>query len=214
MAGPDVTKTAGSVFSFLKSAFVDEVPDAPMKATTRSDVAISSASRPTHVEIDPDVLAKLEKRLQGDLPPVYAKFMEDFESLREAVPDETMRFRAALKTSKASAKEILDALGVLSHTMETAWSDFHKTFEEKKTKVLGQLQTGLVSTDELLKQKDAQLQALQEEIVSLRAKRSADETHLADEERRIDATKVRFEAAHAQVSGRLESQFNRIKGMQ
>jgi len=231
-----VTEQKGSIFGFLKNAFTEEVPDrpepegakqappaarspAPGQQTNAVHVGVSGAAPvPVHLGVgpaEPDAaaLTKLEARLQQSLPPVYAAFMEQYDALREVISDETIRFKAALKTSHANADQIIAALDQLLSSMEAAHKDFSNSFEGNKGKILGQLQQSIDATLELIKTREQQVQAIQNEIASLHAKRDNDGARAVSETARLEHIRAGFEAAHAQVVGRLTAQKNRITAM-
>ncbi len=205
----------GSIFGFLKNALTEEVPDEPAKAHAAAPPAKGTA--PAHqtpavhvaasaVEADPAALAKLDNRLQASLPPVYASFMEQYGALQDVIPDETVRFKAALKTSHANADAIIAALDQLLSSMEQAHSDFLHSFEASKGKILGDLQQSIDATADLIKTREQQVQAIQAEIASLQAKREHDSARSQSESSRLEETRSGFEAALAQVVGRLTAQ--------
>ena len=162
---------------------------------------------------DAAALAKLEARLQQSVPPVYAAFMEQYDALRDVIADETVRFKAALKTSHANADQIIASLDQLLSSMDTAHNDFTKSFEGNKGKVLGQLEQAINATQELIKTREQQVQAIQNEIASLHAKVDTDSARAQSEGTRLEGIRAGFEVAHAQVVGRLTAQKNRIAAM-
>lgn len=210
---------SGGFLGFVKNAFVEDVPDAPKAAPIREsgpppppvpqtplgDWKMQSAAPPA-VAPDANALAKLEAKLQATLPPIYVAFMEQYEGLRDVIPDDGMRFKAALKTSKSSVEQLNGALDTLLNTMQSALSEFDKSFEENKNKVVTNAQQSIAATNGLIQTREQQLVAIQEEIDSLRAKRTNEQERLATEERRLEGIRGGFQAAHAQVVGRLNQQ--------
>lgn len=162
---------------------------------------------------DPAALAKLQNLLAQSVPPVYGAFMEQYQALAEVIPDEGTRFRAALKTSKASSEQLLAALDQVSATLNHARDDFEQSFERNRQSVVGQAESSLKATDELIASKEGQLKALQDELVALRGKRDYDARQLTSENQRLQLIRGGFEAAHAQVLANLNSQKSRITSM-
>ena len=219
-----MTEEKKSIFGFLKDALTEEVPDEPPKEKAHPAAPAAKSPAPAHqtpavhvaagaVEADPAMLAKLDNRLQASLPPVYAAFMEQYGALQDVIADETVRFKAALKTSHANADAIVAALDQLLSSMEQAHTDFMHTFEANKGKILGDLQQSIDATTDLIKTREQQVQAIQAEIASLHAKRDHDAARSESETTRLEGTRAGFEAALAQVVGRLTAQKNRIAAM-
>jgi hypothetical protein len=229
-----VTEQKSSIFGFLKNALTEEVPDGPEPAAGKPGQPPGKSPAPAfqtnavHVGVggvavphagvapaapDGAALAKLEARLQQSVPPVYAAFMEQYDALRDVIADETVRFKAALKTSHANADQIIASLDQLLSSMDTAHNDFTKSFEGNKGKVLGQLEQAITATQELIKTREQQVQAIQNEIASLHAKVDTDAARAQSEGTRLEGIRAGFEAAHAQVVGRLTAQKNRIAAM-
>src|SRR5271156_1982989 len=78
---------------------------APAPAMPAAPTWAASGSAPA--EPDPEVLSKLEARLQKNCPPAYTSFMEQYEALRDVIVDETTRFKAALKTSHLTPPQLV-----------------------------------------------------------------------------------------------------------
>ena len=210
-----------SIFEKVKSAFVEEVPD-PKAQETHSAVKNTSTEVPAVVssggafhkaDVDPQALAKLEDALTQAMPSLYTHFNEQFESLREVIPDEITRFKAALKTSHATAEQILSALEQLFRVLEHAKSEFMDQFTANLNKVKMAAEQSLAATDELIKSKEAQLKAIQDEIASHRSKREADVQHLNSEQTHLEGVRDSFQAALAQVTNRLTIQKEKISAM-
>lgn len=159
---------------------------------------------------DPQVLAKLEAKLAASLPPVYASFLEQYEQLRDVIPDEGMRFKAALKTSKATPDQLATAVDQLLQTMQNQATEFAKSFETNKANIIGQFQSSLKATEDLVDSREQQRKAIDEEIVSLRTKLQTDTERMQNEEHRLDGIRAGFTAAHTQVLDRLNQQKQHI----
>ena len=209
------------IMGFLENVgIVETTPDAPAPpARTTRNTPIPAApaphfaAAPTNGVADPEVLGNLERRLQKNCPAAYTSFMEQYENLKEVIPDDSMRFKAALKASHTTAEALVDALTQLAGVMDTAGTEFTHTYEEMRRKKLGEAEALLKSTDEQITSYEAQLKSIQETIASLRTKRSADEQAMQAEAGKIETTRANFEAAHAQVVGRLNAQKSRVLAM-
>jgi predicted nucleic acid-binding Zn-ribbon protein len=185
----------------IASVFTDDVPDKPASRNTplpppppgQAPVFQSTGAVP-----DQKALASLEARLQAAVPAPYAAFLEMFTSLAEDIPDEAKRVKVALKTSKTTVDQVVASLDQLVATMDTAAKEFNHSLDEKL-----QAHEALESS---IKAKEEQLHHLQEEITALHERSVGEQT-------KISQVKSGFEAAHAQVVGRLQSQKTRIAGM-
>lgn len=182
-------------------------------ATVVKPKPASSAPSPSTATADPKTLEKLEARLQKNCPPAYTSFMEQYENLREVIPDEVMRFKAALKASHTTSEQLVDAIDHLIATMDTARSDFQHTFDESRQAKIGSAEATLHATEEQIASYEKQLQTVQETIASLRTKLETDRQAIAAEQAKIESVRVNFEAAHAQVVGHLNAQKSRVQTM-
>jgi predicted nucleic acid-binding Zn-ribbon protein len=211
-------KKAGGFMKLLNSVgLADEVPSPSHEAPppTRGASApvmpagatVLGAITPTPTAgPDPEVLAKLEARLQKNCPPAYASFMEQYEALQDVIPDETTRFKAALKTSHLTTPQLVEALGQLAGTMESAHQDFQHQLEGTRAAKIGAVEASI-------KDADAQIAAHEEQLTALRAKREADMQTLHTETVRIETVRASFETAYAHVLSRLTAQKSRVQNM-
>lgn len=212
-----MTEKKGGALGFLRDLVVADVPD----PTSPRDTPVPEAPRDYHSGTsphapgiaDPQALAKLEQKLQASVPPGYAAFMEQYEALKEDLPDERTRFKVALKTSHTTAEQIVAALDQFLSVMERASSEFNHSYEETKAKRLGAAQDSIAATDELIKSNEDQIATIQNTIKSLRTKRDTDAQGMQNEAARLEGVRAGFEAAHAQVINRLTTQKNRIASM-
>lgn len=221
-----MTEEKKSVLGFLKGLVAEEVPDRSRPApTTATTEAQEHAHAPAHATTSPtapvlhaaapdaQALAKLEARVQGALPPAYATFMETYESLREDIPDERTRFRVALKTSHTTADQVYAAIDQLIGVMDAARAEFSRSFEENKSRRVGEAQRAIFATEAKIASGEAELKALQEGVAALRAKRDADTQGMQAETERLEEVRAGFESAHAQVFGRLAAHKNNVANM-
>ena len=180
-------------------------PPAPAPGAARSGA--SSAA------VDPNVLKKLEDKLQAAAPPIYLTVMEQFSVLADVIPDEGTRMKAALKTSKCSAHQLVEALDQLTVAMQHAQEEFEASFQHNKTAQLAQIQQSIVATDDLIKSREAQIRAMQEELIALHATRDTNALRAQTEEQRLDGIRASFLVALAKVTERLGFQKSRVSSM-
>ena len=222
----EASKKTG-VFGFLKTLVAEEVPDKPSGARNtplppappvehhygESGGYAPSGEVARSAGPDPQALAKLESRLQGACPAPYAAFMEQYEALKEDIADERTRFKVALKTTHTTQDQITGGLDTLLGVMDSAKSEFMHSWDDNKKKRVSEADKSIASSDELIKSSEEQIKAIQEKIASLRTKHDTDVENVKEEIRRLDAIRGGFEAAHAQVVGKLTDQKNRINAM-
>ena len=207
-----------SLFGGIRSLFVEEVPEhtgqtAPITITTaRPEPPVTFGAPPAQNTVTPDpaVIAKLEAKLQSKMPSIYQAFMDQYETLRDVIPDETTRFKAALKTSKTTPELLAGAVDNLIQVMQDAQQEFTKSFEDNKGKVLSQAQQSIAATEGLIETREKQIKAIEEEIASLRTKLQTDRDQAKSEEQRFEGIRASFAAAHAQVVSKLTAQRHHI----
>jgi hypothetical protein len=209
-----------SFLNTLRGAFVDDVPDAaPVEAAPAKTARGSQPSPPPAAPAapsavaDPAALAKLEGRLQGAIPPIYAAFMDAMGQLSDVIPDEAMRFKAALKMSKAASADLIAALDAMSAEMNVALKEFDAKFDAQKAKVEGAANESIAATEALIQSRASQLKAIEDEIVSLNSKLQVDQEKLRSEQARLMGISAGFDAAHATIVARLQTQKTGIASM-
>ncbi len=211
-------KKGGGFLGLLANiGLAEEVPDAPAPRNTPVPGAPPRNTPLPQVQIqataDPAVLARLETRLQKNCPAPYTAFMEQYENLKEIIPDEAMRFKAALKASHTTTDQLIDAVGQLIGVMDAASTEFSHDYEENRSKQLGAAEASIKATDDLIASNEQQLKAIQDTITALHAKRETDVQQMQAKSIEIETVRARFEAAHRQVTSRLQAQKSRVEGM-
>ncbi len=212
-----MTDTKKKFLGFLANiGLAEEVPDAPVpkpQGGPPRNTPLPPAPHAQSAAADPEVLARLEARLQKNCPAPYLAFMEQYENLKEIIPDDAMRFKAALKASHTSAPQLVDALGQLVGVMDAASAEFSHDYEQNRTRQLGEAEASLKATDDLIASSEQQLKSIEDTIASLHTKRTTDAQAMADKAQKIESVRASFEAAHQQVVGRLQAQKTRVEGM-
>ncbi len=139
--------------------------------------------------------------------------METYQSLTEDIPDERTRFKVALKTSKTSADHILAALDQLLNVMKDAKEKFARGHEARAQEKLGASQQLIQSINEQLASKREQIAALNVEMDALNEQVITATREQSEERDHLIQVQSGFEAAHAQVIGRLNDQKNRVSSL-
>lgn len=186
----------------------------PSKASTPITSApsifsgLSSGVTVSHVAAspDPEIVRRLEARLQTGMPQVYVQFLQQYETLREVIPDETTLFRAALKSSHCSLEQLTQALDQLLSMLATAEEEFNKSLEVNRSSSLQVIQKNVAAVQKGIADHNAQIQVLQQEVTKLTEQGRFLDTSLRDEEQRFDTLHLGFLASLDEVRKKLESQ--------
>jgi hypothetical protein len=160
--------------------------------------------------VDSAAVTKIETRLQSAAPAIYVAFTEQADALKDVIPDETTRLRAAMKTSHATPEQIGGAIDGLLVVAGAVLTEFNQSFEAKRTASTSaateQIETGKLQVATL----ESQLKELQERIATYHTQIVASEAKLAADAARFETVKQGFQAAHAQVVARLNADKQRI----
>ncbi len=210
----------------LGSAFLDlfstEVPDKPKVRNTPIPGAPRNTPLPpapsgdfhsTTGKVDEKALASLEARLRESLPADYAAFMETYQSLAEDIPDERTRFKVALKTSKMDAGHVTAAIDHLLEVMNDAKLKFDKGHEARSVEKLGHARELVQTIQQQISDKQSQVTSLNAEIQALNDQGVTAAREEREERDHLAQVQAGFEAAHAQVIGRLNDQKNRVTSL-
>jgi hypothetical protein len=204
-----------SAWGFIKGAFIETVPDgskpAPSGASGTGIVTRITPvpSAPTSAA-DPDVIAKLEARLQKAAPPAYLTYMEQCAALEEVIPDETTRIKAALKTSKCSKADLLSSIEVLLQAMEHAKDEFEGSFKKNRDAKLAEIQQTVTDGDSKIKNYEDQISSLQIQLEVAKTARAQAALQQTGESQRLEGIHSSFLAAYAQVTAHLSAQKTQI----
>ncbi len=196
-----------SLLGTLKGAiFEDEVPKAGPPPARDPMVVTPPGGAQAAAAADPNALAKLEARLKREMPPAFTTFLEKVAELAEVIPDESMRFKAAMKTSHTTPAELAQALEHLAGVLTAARTEFLNTFQATRESASSAKQQQLSATEATIVTREGQIKAIQEEIASLRAKIETDRREMQAEEHRLETIHHGFEAAHHEVASRIQAQ--------
>lgn len=198
-----------------KAGLLEDVParaSVDTKAQTPS-VTVNQSAPKTNVLPDQSIVSRLGELLQNHLPPVYATFMEKYEDLKDIIPDETTRFRAALKTSKANTDQLLTAMDDMVKVLDSARDSFERDWKQNRERILGDLQKSIASHDEAMHSMETQISELQKELATRQSVVNEAGARILSETDRLNRIHDGFSAAHSQVAGQIISQKSRISSM-
>lgn len=211
-----MTETAKktSLLNSIKDAFWEEDPHKPAGAQkpppagpsvrntpipTYSPVALPMATLATPQDPDPAALAKLHGLLQTAVSPSYAAFTTQYEALKDVVTDDTVRFRAALKTSGCTIADLEQAVDTLLQRAATADKEFDTSFESNQASKLNVIKAEINTKNEALER-------LKNQVATLSAEINQSTEKLHGEGARFQGIQQGFKAALAQVVGELNAQ--------
>jgi len=132
--------------------------------------------------------------------------MAQYDGFLDVIPEEGMRFKAALKASQTTVEDITTAVDGMAGALTDAHDRFTATYEMNKKKATEAATAQVEATQKLIESRRQQLAAIESEIKSLQGKLQTDLEAIKVEETRIEGTRIGFEAAYAQISGELNAQ--------
>lgn len=203
----------------LRSLVVEEVPEPKgheaKAAPVREPVVQRPMSFPTFVPAppipmgsvtDPAIVQKLEAIVQQNMPPAYVKFLAQYEALKEIISDPGTLFLASMKASGCTLEQLTQAVDQILGVLDQKAKEFGQTFETNKGVTLGAVQQSILSTQQTIKDRMTQMDAIQKEITGLHAQEQEQTARYQVEEQRLLGIRQGFDASMADVRGRLESQ--------
>lgn len=161
-------------------------------------------------EPDPAALARLEAKLSTVTPPQYTAVMTQFQNLSDVIVDESLRFKAALKTAGVSLADLSAAVGAMIDAMNAAAKTFDDSSAANSARVAASLEGERSKSDSLIRERQVAIEKLQTEIDAISAELSTRESQAQQDASRIESVTIGFKAAHAVVVKRLNEQKSNI----
>jgi chromosome segregation ATPase len=217
-----------SILGKVGSFFVEEVPDEkpqdglppPAQSTMQSSVPPFAPSVTSAVPVDPERAKQLDDAAMAQLSAAmekvagsYAEFSTDMEVLAEAVPDENLRLKAAVKmlgkkgvTVSKILSDVDACLGALESENRTFKAATQEQIDQRvgsKRKAVEQLKTDIAA-------KQAQITALQNDIAALQGKLGTAASEIKSEEDNITVVQDRFSYVFTNMRASLTAQRARI----
>lgn len=218
--------------SWLKGVFVEQVPDdgppAAQPAPTPTPAAaplpgMMAAAVPPPVAVpSPDIerIRALDSTaqktfidaLEKDDAPLFEELSGTLESLREAIPDEGARIKAALKllAKKATVMQIITDYDKSVGTLESTFREFEKDSKRQADARVGSKRQAVESYGQQIQTLNQQLETLRTQIADLVAKRDAEQSGIATEEAKVALVQQRFELAFNTLRNEIQSQRAKI----
>jgi hypothetical protein len=217
---PEGKGLLGSVMGALfeaEEAATDSANSAPAKVSSvvQPPIVTSTAGgmQPASAGIDPDLLNKIRVGTYG-ISSEYVTFMDAAKLLEGIIPDEGMRLKAALASSKVSSTQIARSITTthgkaLSDVVAQYKSERDKKF--KKDVADKQAESTRLGTEiQALEKQAADIQAI---IQSNRAKQAALSGEAESARILIEGADDNFAVAQSAVSAELAALANKIKSL-
>jgi hypothetical protein len=192
------------IFKSLVSVLVQDIPDAPEKEETLEAKGVASL-KPKQVPVDPkyeEILTQAMQDRRMKTSADYLGFMESVASLSSIIPDESMRFKAVLQTSKTTTDAVAKSIDYYVGILEKEKKDFNESVKTEKEAKISINKNRITEIDEQL----SVLERLQSEKTELLKKIAADET-------KLDTIKKDYSSAFDAVVARLMSDKTKMEAI-
>jgi chromosome segregation ATPase len=133
--------------------------------------------------------------------------------LKEDLPDEEARFKAAVKMVVRRGPTMVDLIGDVDScvgVLQQKGREFRQELESQIDKKVGAKKRKLKETDDLVAAKHLQIEALSKEIQDLTGQRNDIYAAINDGQREIDEVRDRFEVVYKSVQEELEAKKARL----
>ena len=200
-----------SFLNDLKHLIVEEEPNAQPKEAATS-VAQSTSVAPTPI-VDSNLTATFVSNLRekfdtASSATLLGQFTNTLESLSEAIPEEGIRFRAALKVlakqNGVTSDQLVGAFNDLLGVLENEASKFKFQVDKQKT-------TEVDARDAQMQQINAQIEAKNKEIEALMTLRDGIATDIIAAKSYIGATVASFEGAVASLQAEVGDSLQKMR---
>jgi chromosome segregation ATPase len=185
-------------------------PSQPIPPTVPAVPAKTAASPPRPV--DQERAASLDAAARAELAPALAasKFQreisETMDLLKEDLPDEEARFKAAVKMIVRKGPTMVDLIGDIDScvgVLQEKGREFREVLESQIDQKVGAKKRKMKETDDLIAAKHLQIETLSKEIQELTGQRNDIYAAINDGQREIDEVKERFEVVYKSVQDEL-----------
>jgi len=204
-----------SIWASVKGAFVEEVPEGHPEAPTGTPA-------PQHVESHPAIIhsvddgaarKRLEAAIESSAPPGYVELQDTLSTLADSIPDESARWKAAMKLAAKHGHSVEILLGDFDKCigiLEQKGREFEDETQAQLKRKVGGRQATIESLDTQIKTKHEQIQQLQSDISRLSEQRDAESAALTADEQKITSVKEGFVAAYQVVHAQLTDRRNKL----
>jgi predicted nucleic acid-binding Zn-ribbon protein len=203
----------------LKSFFYEETetpsnaPSTPAPAEPAPVISnLPPAPGPSTAEtqrIDQALQQKMNHAIEAAGIAGYKALDDMLDSLEDVVPDVNVRYKKALEicakqgyTPAVLLNDIDRAIGVLEEESRVFEADQKRQFQSS----VGALTRSVETLTQQITSKEAQMAALQTEILALRQKRDTDASAISSEQATIDHVNSRFTAVYQAIMKEVQAQ--------
>jgi hypothetical protein len=192
----------------------DEKPVAVERVSTPAPVlAPVQAYVPPPTGPNPKIEERLFSALRTEKVPAYAKLAEFVEMFADTIPDESMRYKAAIKATLKSGVSLDQLLADFDSSfalLDEQEKIFQRDLGTQTSKNVAARRKSAADTTEMVTAKRAEMKALEARIAELEKSAADDLGNAAEEERKITEIRASFTASHASVKSKLEGQKNKV----
>lgn len=217
-----------SILGKVGGFFMEEVPDEkpadglppPAQSTMQSGVPPFAPSVVSAAPVDPVRAKQLDDAAAAQLSAAmervagsYAEFSTDMEVLAEAVPDENLRLKAAVKMlgkKGVTVPKILSDVDACLGALESENRTFKAATQEQIDQRVGSKRKAVEQLKADIASKQAQISALQNDIVALQGKLGTTASEIKAEEDNITVVQDRFSYVFTNMRASLTAQRARI----
>ncbi len=160
-----------------------EIGDKPVFGTRASNEAVVRPAARRSASADPDIVARIKVKIDGDTHEAYARFNELLEELREIIPDDQSRLKAALVSMKKLGFDEKAVIGIYDSRIK-AIEGFSFDFDEAHKRKVDEIKSK--ASDELAKL-DQSIHGLEDEISNLTQRLIEDKSRRSKLESETDA---------------------------
>jgi len=202
-----------SVFSAIKSAFVQELPEGDVEP---SPAPIAKATpTPAPPTIDPESQKSLLDAIEANKLDSfdYLKFKNSLDELAQDIPDERLRIKTVFATAKAmkiTKEKIIQTAQHYITVLDQATTEFNAAVADKIQKDIGDDESKVKSLDETITAKQNQVTKLNDEIEKLTEKRDALNQQVQDGKDFVVKKKAAFEATYNTMVQEIKADINKL----
>ncbi len=221
----DKSDISKSILGKVGRFFTEEVDDGPPKqdglpppapSSMQSSVPLSAPS----VSVDPERAKQLDGAAAAQLSSAmertagsYAEFSSNMEVLAEAIPDEGLRLRAAVKMlgkKGVTVAKILSDVDACLGALESENRTFRAATQEQIDQRVGSKRKAVEQLKADIAAKQSQIAALQSDIASLQGRLGTAASEIKSEEDNITVVQDRFTYVYTNMKASLAAQRARI----
>lgn len=190
-----------SALSFLKSAFIQELPEVETQKQTPSVSVVTAA---TKAVVDEKARQTLLEALEANRLDSYdyLKFRTSLQELASDIPDERLRYKTVFATAKAMGVTKDKLIQTANHYVLALDEELKKFNEAVGEQIEGRIiaaENKVSALEADLKSKDEEIKKINEYIAKLTAEKSELVARIAADKSTIESRKTSFVTTHLQM---------------